>query len=126
MVTPWRDEGGKARLGCLISLMLVAFVIYIGKDFGGVYFRYYQINDEVKTQASFAPALTDAAIRDRLVLRADSLNIPLGPKQWTIKRTKSPSEISISATYDDSVVIDLPGYHKVFHFRFTPSARAPL
>jgi hypothetical protein len=126
VVSPWRDEQGKGKLGCLFSLALVALLIYVGKDFGAVYFRYYQINDEVKTQVSFAPALTDAAIRDRLVLKSDSLDIPIGPKDWQIKRTRSPSEISISGTYTDSVVVNLPGYHKVFYFHFNPAAQAPL
>ena len=126
MVTPWRDESGKGKLGCLFVVAVVVLLIYVGKDFGAIYFRYYQINDEVKTQASFAPGLTDAAIRDRLVLKSDSLGIPVGPKEWQITRTRSPSEISISTTYRDSVVVNLPGYHKVFIFHFTPSARAPL
>ena len=124
MVGPWRDEQGKGKLGCLFSLGVIALLIYVGKDFGTVYFRYYQINDEVKTQAGFAPALTDAAIRDRLVLKSDSLNIPIGPKQWQIMRTRS--EISISGAYTDSVVVNLPGYHKAFVFHFNPGAQAPL
>jgi hypothetical protein len=126
VVSPWRDEQGKGKLGCLFSLGLVALLIYVGKDFGAVYFRYYQIKDEVKTQVGFAPALTDAAIRDRLVLKSDSLDIPIGPKDWQITRTRSPSEISISGTYTDSVVVNLPGYHKIFFFHFSPGARAPL
>jgi len=126
VVTAWRDERGKIKLGCLFSILLVVVVIYLAKDFGTVYFRYYQLNDEVNSQASFAPGLTDQAIRDRLVSKADSLGIPLGPKDWQIKRTRSPSEISISGTYTDSVVIDLPGYHKVYYFHLTPSAKAAL
>lgn len=126
MVTPVRDESGKGRIGCLFAILLVVLIVYGVKDFGGVYWRYYQLVDVVKSQASFAPGLTDAAIRDRLVLECDTLNIPLGPKQWQIERTRSPSEISISAEYTDSVVVDVPGFHKVYYFHLTPSARAPL
>jgi hypothetical protein len=126
VVSHLREESGKGRLGCLFTIMLVALLVYVGKDFAAVYFRYYQIDDEVKTQAGFAPALTDAAIRDRLVQRADSLDIVIGPKQWRIQRLKMPSEIVIEGTYADSVVVDLPLYHRVFHFHFTPGAHAPL
>jgi hypothetical protein len=126
VVTPWRGESGKGKLGCLFVIAVVVLAIYVGKDFGAVYFRYYQLNDEVKSQASFAPGLTDQAIRDRLVLKADSLDIPLGPKQWQISRTRSPSEISISATYTDSVIVDLPGFRRIYYFHLSPSARAPL
>lgn len=126
MVTVGRDETGKGKLGCLFIVALVALVIYIGKDFGAIYFRYYQLNDEVKSQASFAPGLTDQAIRDRLVLKSDSLGIPLGPRDWQITRTRSPSEISIRASYDYSVVVKVPGYRRVFYFHFSPGATAPL
>lgn len=126
MVTRWRDESGKGRLGCLVAILAGVFVVYLVKDFGTVYFRYYQLSDEVKSQASFAPGLTDQAIRDRLVSKADSLNIPLGPKQWQITRTRGPAEISISATYTDSVVVAFPGIRKVWYFHLSPSARAPL
>jgi hypothetical protein len=126
VVTGRRDESGKGRIGCLFGILLVVLVVYAVKDFGAVYWRYYQLVDEVKSQASFAAVLTDQAIRDRLVLECDTLNIPLGPKQWQIKRTRSPSEITISATYTDSVVIDLPVYHRVFYFHFTPHASAGL
>jgi len=126
VVRPWRGEGGKGKLGCLVGILLVILAIYVAKDFGAVYWRYYQLVDEVKSQAAFASTLTDQAIRDRLVLQCDSLNIPLGPKQWQIARTRSPSEITISATYTDSVVVSLPGYRRVFYLHFTPSARAGL
>jgi hypothetical protein len=124
VVTRWRDERGKGRIGCLVVVLLLALVVYAVKDFGAVYWRYYQIQDTVKSQASFAPGLTDQAIRDRLVAECDTLGIPLGPKQWQIKRTKG--EITISATYADSVIVDLPGWRRVFHFRFTPHAGADL
>ena len=126
MVTTLRDERGKVRLGCLFVILVVALAIYVGKDFGRIFLRYYQLVDQVKAQASFAPGLTDQAIRDRLVAECDSLNIPLGPKQWQITRTRDPGEISISATYRDSVIVNLPGFHRVYFFELHPSARAGL
>jgi hypothetical protein len=124
VVTARPGESGKVRLGCLVAILVVAVIIYVVKDFGAVYWRYYQLEDEVKSQASFAPGLTDQAIRDRLVLLCDTLGIPLGPKQWQVKRTKG--EITISATYGDSVVIDVPGYHRVVHIQLTPHAETGL
>ncbi len=124
MVRAWRDESGKGRLGCLVVILLVVLVVYVVKDFGTVYWRYYQIQDEVKAQASFAPGLTDQAIRDRLVALSDTLGIPLGPKQWHIKRAHGA--ITISGTYADSVILALPGYRRVFHITFTPHAGSDL
>jgi hypothetical protein len=126
VVRPGGGAPGKARLGCLFTLAVLAAAVYVGLRFVGVYFRYYQLQDEVKSQASFAPGLSDTAIRDRLVAKADTLGLPLGPKEWTIRRTRSPSEIVIHAEYEDSVVLQLFGYRRVVHLHFEPGARAAL
>jgi hypothetical protein len=115
-------EAGKVKLGCLFTLLVVAAAFYFGIDFLHVRLRFYQIQDAVQTQANFAPALDDITIRNRLVARSDSLGIPLGPLDWTIKRTYSPRQIDIHATYYDSVVIEVPGFRKVFYFAFNPHA----
>jgi hypothetical protein len=125
-VRPWQGEAGKVKLGCLVMLALVVGAIVVGKDFGAVYLRYYQMQDEVKSQGSFAPALSDKAIRDRLVARADTLGIPLGPRDWYIKRMTSPAEITIRGAYDDSVVVQVFGYRKVFLMHFVPTITSPL
>lgn len=117
-----RSEAGKAKLGCLFTLILLGLGFYIGIDFLQVRLRYQKILDTVKTQAAFAPALDDITIRRRLVARSDSLGLPLGNRDWTVRRTYTPRQIFISATYTDSVVIEFPGIRKVFYFTFTPTA----
>jgi hypothetical protein len=119
-------EAGKARIGCLVSALVLVGGIYYGIRFFEVYFRFYRIRDEVRTQAAYAPSLSDDVIRRRLVAASDALGLPLGPKQWEIRRSFNPRQITIAAQYDDSVVIELPGITKVFRFRFNPSARLGL
>ena len=126
MVAPPRSEAGKGKLGCLIVIALLVLGVYVGKDVGAVYLRAYRIQDEVKTQASFAPALSDKVILDRLVATADSLGLSLGPQQWLIKRTYGPKEITIRAAYDDSVVFSVLSWRKVYRFHFTPNAKVAL
>lgn len=127
MVKRWGSEAGKARLGCLLVLLVLAVAAYYGVQYFEVQFRYFQIQDEVKTAASYATTLSNDEIRRRLVAKSDSLGLPLGRRQWDIRRsTVFPMEIVISAEYDDSVVIELPGYVRVFRFHFTPGTRAPL
>ena len=116
------SEAGKIKIGCLFTLVLLVAGVYYGIDFAHVRLRYYQISDYVKTQADFAPALDDATIRRRLIAKSDSLGLPLGDRDWSIKRTFSPRQIAITATYQDSVVIEFPGLRKVFYFTFTPQA----
>jgi len=125
-VRPWRGEAGKVKLGCLVILILLVAAIAVGKDFGAVYLRYYQMQDEVKSQGAFAPVLSDKAIRDRLVARADTLGIPLGPADWYIRRTTNPSQLVIRGAYDDSVVVHLFGYRRAFIMHFVPTITVPL
>lgn len=124
MVAARRGEAGKTRFGCLFMIFVVVSAAYFARDVPGMFLRYYQLQDEVKSQASFAPGLTDAAILERLVATADTLDIPLGPKQWTIKRDHG--EINIRAAYEDSVVVHVLNWRRVFHFHFEPHARAAL
>ena len=117
-----RGEAGKVRVGCVVTLLGLFLGAYVGIKYFEVQFRYYRIQDEVKTQAAFAPALSDDVIRNRLVAAADSLGLPLGPKRWNIRRSAAPRQIIIAAQYQDSVVFSLPGWRKVWRFRFTPGA----
>lgn len=126
MVAGRLGTAGKSRLGCLFSLLVFVAATYFGISVFEVYLRFYKIQDEVKQQGHFAPALTDDVIRRRLVARSDSLGLPLGLKAWDVRRSNDPREITIRAEYDDSVVIELPGFTKVFRFHFTPSTRVPL
>lgn len=118
------NETGKIRLGCLFSILVLVAGAYFGIEFFQMRFRYYRIQDTVKTQVTFASALDDRAILARLVAQSDTLGLPLGPRRWTITRSRIPAEnrrlISISAEYTDSVVLDLPGVRKVWTFTFRP------
>ncbi len=122
---PRRDrEAGKVKLGCLLTTVVFIAAVYYGIDYVGVRLKAYRMQDEVNEQASFASVIDDVTIRNRLVEQADKLGIPLGPRQWEIRRSRNPEgrRIIINGVYDDSVVIDLPGVRKVFRFTFTPSA----
>jgi len=126
MVRHLRNQPGTSRLGCLFMIVVIAAAGFVGKNVGEVYFRYYRIRDYVREQADFAPALTDDVIRRRLVGFADSLGLNLGPRDWVVRRTWSPKEITIEAQYEDSVVIAALGMRKVWKVQLRPSAHAPL
>ncbi len=118
------NEHGKVKIGCLISALVFVAGVYFGIAFFRVRFRFYQIQDYVTEQANFAGAIDDNTIRQRLVERADQLDLPLGPRAWTIRRTRERTQnrryITISAQYVDSVVVQLPGIRKVWKFTFKP------
>ena len=82
MVTGMRPGGGRrgaSSTGCLISLLIFVGLLYYGVNIGEVWFRYYQLVDEMKTQARLAAAArrvaTDSiAGRRRVIVMAASLS----------------------------------------------------
>ena len=118
-------EAGRMKLGCVFMILVAVVAFYFGIQYGEVRWRWYQIQDTVREQASFAPALDDATMRSRLMVESDRLGLPYGPRDWAIKRQRDPRTtvrtISISAPpYEDSVVLDIPGFRKVWTFTFQP------
>ena len=104
---------GETRIGCLLTLLVLAIGIYFALDFGQAYFRGYQFKDAMGSEARFATTLTDEQITRRLAALADSLQLPPGAELITIVR--SPRTITISSDYDE--VIKLPmNKEQVLHF----------
>lgn len=101
-----RDRRGKARLGCLFFLLIVAVVAYYGVDVGTIYFKRWQMIDEMRVQAGFAPSIDDAAIRRRLLRKIESLDLPSDARSnLRIVRTLRPREIVISTRYEVTFVL---------------------
>ena len=122
MVTPWpSSRRGAGALGCLLSLILFAAALYYGINIGQVYLRYYQILDNMRTQARLGPSLQDDVIHRRLNAQADSL-LSGGSPRFKITRTGQPRRIIIETEYTEKV--DLPLFHHEFVLR--PRAEEPL
>jgi hypothetical protein len=119
---PWRNRHGKARLGCLFTLLLVAVGAYYGAEIGGVYLDYYRMKDFMREQAAIAPSLSDTTIYRRVLQKVEELGLPEEAQEITVRRTSRPREIIISTTY--SVTIDTPFYRRTIIL--TPEARQPL
>ena len=110
-----RRSGGTSA-GCLLTLLVLAAIIYFGVKVAEPYWRYYQYQSVMTQQARFATHFTDDQIRQRLVQSADSLNLPPEASMVTIDR--QPHHISIAADYVETVELPLT----VRHFSFSPRA----
>ena len=117
-----RNERGASRGGCLLTLLIVVVVGYYGSGAVTAYFRYWQLLDEMKSQARLAPGLDDQVIRRRLVSKAQELELPTEATRFVIRRLSRPREIVISTSWQDT--IDLPFYNWILTLR--PQARALL
>jgi hypothetical protein len=118
MVSLRPSRRGASSLGCLVSLALFLAAAYYGIHIGGIYWRYYQLLDDMRQQAIFARQNTDDVIQHRLTAQADSLlgNAP----SFRIQRTGS--RVIIDTEYRESV--DLPLLKRTFTLR--PRADEPL
>jgi len=122
MVRRLPSRRGGSNVGCIISLLIFAAALYYGVNIGEVYWRYYQLLDEMKSQARLAPSLTDATIRRRLLLQVEELGLPPDASKFTIRRSARTRLITIETTYSESV--DLPFFKHTFNLK--PKAEAPL
>lgn len=116
------SRAGKTNAGCLLTLLVLGAVGYYGAGAGAAYFRYWQLLDEMKSQARFAPTLEDPVIRRRLVTKAQELELPAEASRFVIRRLARPREIVITTRWQDTV--NLPFYNWVITFQ--PEARALL
>ena len=118
-----RRSRGASTTGCLVSLLILVAVLYYGVNIGEVYFRYFRLLDEMKTQARLAAALDNGTIQRRIQARIQDIGVPEeAGAELTITRRASPREITIETTYRESVHLPLFDHT----FRFHPKTTAPL
>jgi len=107
MVTPFSNRRGSSTTGCLFTLLVFCGALYYGVHIGEVYWRYYQFQEEMRSEARLAPSLTDGVIRRRLLLKIDELDLPDEAQKLTIKRIARPPQITIEAEYTEEVHLPL-------------------
>lgn len=108
-------SSGKGRLGCLFSLLLVMVGVYYGIPIVKDYWNYYQLIDEMKTNARFGLTMTDEEMLRRLRQSVVQLDLPEDAKRFTIRRSKFPPTVIIQTQYRQQ--IELPFHHRFITFR---------
>jgi hypothetical protein len=105
---------GRASLGCLLVLLLLAAALYFGVNVGEAYWRYLRFKDAMEQEVRFAQLRTDPVIAGRLASAAASLGLPVAAHQIVVQRDPSARYISIAAQYAEQV--ELPGFVRTLHF----------
>ena len=101
-----RHQRGKRRLGCLFTVLILATLGYYGLDPANLLFKTWQLKQEMKAQAGFAPSINDEAIRRRLNRKIESLDLPTAARaNLRIRRTFRPREIVISTEYEMTLIL---------------------
>ena len=122
MVSLARDRRGGSTLGCMVSLLVFVAALYYGIHVGEVFFRYYQLVDEMKVNARLAPNLADDVIQRRLQSKVEELFGPDRHMSSKINRGGRPRSITIQTEYRDSV--SLPLFKRTFELK--PRAEEPI
>jgi hypothetical protein len=103
---------GGSTLGCLV------YGIHIGE----VYWRYYQIRDEMKVNARVAPNLADDVIQRRLQAKVQEVFGDDVAMKFQIIRGGRSRTITIQTQYRDSV--SLPLFKRSFELK--PRVEEPI
>jgi hypothetical protein len=111
-----RRRTGAGSLGCLVTLLVVAAIVYFGVNIFEIYWRFYEYQDAMKQQVRFAASNPNDVIARRLRSAADSLELPEAAGQVYVQR--KGHDISIESEYYER--IELPLY--VREQRFHPHA----
>lgn len=114
------NRAGRTKLGCLVSLLLFASVVYFGLNIGNHFWKDYQLRDTMRAEARFAARRTDTAIVLHIAAKADSLGLP--PEAGNVQVRRVGGVIYIFAEY--RVRVEFPFFVK--EFNFAPSAQAPF
>jgi len=114
------NRSGRSTLGCLFMLLIAVAIGYFAVNAGESYWRFYQYQDAMRQEASFARQKTNEQILTRLRASVDSLGLPDEARRISIRRTNN--SISIEAFYADRV--EMPMY--VREIRYRAHAEGPL
>jgi hypothetical protein len=113
---------GGSTLGCLVSLLVFVAALYYGIHIGEVYWRYYQIVDEMKVNARVAPNLADDVIQRRLQAKVQEVFGDDVAMKFQIIRGGRSRTITIQTQYRDSV--SLPFFKRSFELK--PRVEEPI
>lgn len=111
----WRRQRGDVPIGCIIGLILLLFVVLIGIKVVPVMIKFGELQEEIEDVADRGNRwdYTDERMRNRILEKAEELDLPVTTKDVKIER--SDKWIKIWVNYDYAV--DFPGYTYVFHKR---------
>jgi hypothetical protein len=113
-----RGARGAGPAGCLLRLILLGAVLYVGFQFAAPQVQAWRFEDAMKAQAEAAEVNSDEEIQAALLRTAHELGVPLDTRKLRI--TRAHGRIEIAAEWTRDVV--LPKYRRVLHFQRSISA----
>jgi hypothetical protein len=107
----------------IIGIVVIAAVVYVGFQVVPPELSNYSFQDDLRNIAMSGganPHITDQALVEAVMKRAEEHQIPLAPEQITVQRIGSVGAPAVYVAADYSVPVTLPGYS--FNLHFNPSS----
>lgn len=101
-MTLLRDQSGKAKIKTILWLLVLAVVVYVGIEVGGVYLRRLSLSEKIGDQLAYAGQLADETIRQQLVAKIQEMNLPPEASRVRLRRTGNRT-IQVSVSYTETV-----------------------
>jgi hypothetical protein len=99
---PW-NIGGITTLGCLVWLVLIAIVGFVGFKFGEAFWTYYQVREQVRQALTWTVAAgpkSEAEIVQRVISEVRSEEVQLTPRNVRITQTSDSLTLIVSWTQE--------------------------
>lgn len=116
-----RPQRGEGRVGFVIALFVFASLLFVGIKVVPVHVTAYQFREALREEARFAAAYKKDArdVARRIMEHAEAMEVPLEPKNLSIRRTRS--EVIINASYEQPIDLKVTTYT----YRFNAEQRNP-
>ena len=116
-----RGERGEGRAGFLIAVIIVGIAVFAGVKIIPVRIAAYEFRDTLREECRYAAVRgDDATVKQRILEKAEELEIPLSQENLKLHRTRS--EMIISASYKQPIDLKVTTYV----YTFDAKERAPL
>ena len=96
------NRGGTMKITSIILLLLVVAGVYVAYAFGSVYWRRYALTDAVDGQLAFAGQLADETIRQQIVSKIATMNLPPAASRVRMSRSGART-LQLAISYTETV-----------------------
>ncbi|MCP3978428.1 MAG: hypothetical protein GY716_03720 [bacterium] len=115
------NQKGEGRIGLVVAIAVVGCAIFVGTQYIPVRIKAYEFRDVLRNEARMgAVRASNQTVTQRILEKAEELEIPLTRKNLKVRRTKA--EMIVSATYEHPIDLKVTEYV----YRFEAEERAPL
>ena len=115
------NQRGEGRLGLFITLVVIGVGIFIAVKYVPVKINAYEFRETLREEAKYMSVhRNEKEALERILERAEALEIPVTSKEIEIEFTKS--EVIVSARFQQPIDFKVTTYT----YRFDEELRAPL